>query len=318
MVEYGFEQKSFQANSVRVLVVSLFLAVVFVWAIALTPEHGGIMPAVFHKELLVDFINVGQGDSILIRTPRGRNFLIDGGMQIPFAQAKKENRELSLNYLRKLGIRKLDGLVVTHFHNDHLGGVVPVLKQTEVAKVWDPGNIFNTQIYKDYIDLCEKKRFLRVITKAGTVLDWGDELFVMALHPTEIGKSEEFSAINNTSITLLIRYGKFSMILAGDIEDDAEKEVARYGKALKSQIMKLPHHGSETSINKNFIDYVSPGIGVILVGRGNPFGHPSPPALNLYNRRGVQLYRSDHHGTIRLSIGGTSEEDFSFQVDRNL
>jgi len=192
------------------------------------------------------------------------------------------------------------------------------LKQIPVAKVWDPGNVFNTETYKDFVELCERKKIPRFIAKCGDILDWGEELFVTVLHPTETGKSFEFSAINNTSITLLIRYGKFSILLTGDIEEPVEKELTRYGKALKCQVLKIPHHGSETSIFKPFIDLVNPEIGVILVGRGNPFGHPSPKTLALYNLRGTQLYRTDHHGTIKLFIGGTDQKDFSFQVDRNL
>jgi len=108
MVDYGFQQRSFQSNAVRAIVVFLFLGTVFVWGIVLSPEHGGFMPEIFHKELWMDFINVGQGDSILIRTPLGRSYLVDGGMQVPPSQAKKEGRELAVNYLRRVGIRKLD------------------------------------------------------------------------------------------------------------------------------------------------------------------------------------------------------------------
>jgi competence protein ComEC len=316
MVEYGFEQKSFQSLNVKIVFIGLFLMALAVWAVALSPDHGGLYPVAFRPTIAVDFVNVGQGDAILIRTPLGKHFLIDGGENAPLGQAKSENRELIQHFLSRNGIRHLDGIVVTHYHNDHLGGIVPVLRQMKVKKIWDPGGDFNTQTFKDYADLCEKRRIPRIGVKAGDTLDWGKELFVGVLHPAEVSKLQDYSAINNTSVTLLLRYGKVSMLLTGDIEEDAEKEVAKYGEAIGCQVMKMPHHGSDTSIYRPFIDLVAPEFGIIMVGRLNPFGHPCPDMLKLYQGLGVQMYRTDHHGTIRLEIGGRDEGDFSIKVDR--
>jgi competence protein ComEC len=317
MSEYGFEQRSFQTNGIRLIVICLSLAVICVWAIVLSPDHGGFFPATFHKDLRVDFINVGQGDAILVRTPKGKNFLIDGGMSVPPAQAKNENRELVQNYLRRNGIRSLDGIVVTHFHNDHLGGIIPLLKQMKVAQIWDPGNEFSTQTYKDYLELLQKKRIPRKSAKAGDALDWGEEISVVVLHPSHSYQGAEFSTINNTSVTLLIRYGNCSFLTTGDIEEDAQAELAQYGEALRAAVLKIPHHGSDTSLHRTFLDLVSPEYGIIMVGRGNPFGHPKQSMLSLYLQKGVKIFRTDHHGTIRLTMGGKDPKDFSLQVDRN-
>jgi len=316
MPEYGFERKSFQSNIVKIVVTILMLAVMFVWTIVITPDHGGFVPIGYRKQLLVDFINVGQGDAVLLRTPRGKNFLIDGGTNTTSTQAKIENRELVQEYLRKVGVSSLDGIVVTHPHNDHLGGIIPVLKRYKTNKVWDCGSSFNTVTYEDYIALCDKKRIPRVAVKAGDILDWGEELFVQVLHPTHISKSLEFSDMNNKSVTLLIRFGKVTMLLTGDIEEKAQKEVARYGNGLAGQIIKAPHHGSETSLHLPFIKSVSPVQAVIQAGRDNPFGHPSDKMLNLYRNMGIKIFRNDQHGNIRLAIGGTDIKDFSFEVDR--
>ncbi|MBI3038201.1 MBL fold metallo-hydrolase [bacterium] len=320
MAHYGFEQKSFQDNKVRFLFVLNFLVVVYVWAIFLSPEHGGFYPDKSHTDLLIDFINIGQGDSILVRTPRGKNFLIDGGTNVPATQARSQNRELVQGYLRKTGVKRIDGIVVTHPHNDHLGGIIQVLKQFKVKKVWENGVVFNTVTYKDYVEICEKKRVPREVVKSGDILDWGDELFVEVLHPNQPLKPRDLSntEMNNSSVALFLRFGLFSILFPGDVEEASEMEISKYGKDLKCQVIKVPHHGSSTSIFKTFLNFVSPEAGVIQVGKDNPFRHPTREMLELYQERGIRVWRNDRHGTVRLTVGGKDPKDFNFMVDRGL
>ncbi|OQA09363.1 MAG: ComEC family competence protein [bacterium ADurb.Bin374] len=318
MKDYGFEQTSFKSTAMKVWFVVVFLIMVSVWAMVLSPDHGGIGPSAMNPKLRIDFVNVGQGDAILVRTPRGRVYLIDGGMNVSSTQAARENRDLIQNYLRTKRIRRLDGVVVTHNHNDHLGGIIPVLKLLKVDRIWDCGSVSNTQTYKEYAELCEKKRIPRMTAKAGDVLDWGSELFVTVLHPESVSKSQEFSDQNNMSVTLLVRYGKVTTLLCGDIEIAAEEEVARYGDEIRAQVVKIPHHGSDTSINKRFWNFVKPVLGIIQVGRDNPFGHPKPEALDLYRTMRIDLKRTDVNGTVRLLVGGETERDYTVEVDRNL
>lgn len=318
MTEYGFEQTSFQGTSKKVTFVIVFLIMISIWAMVLSPDHGGIGPSAMNPRLRIDFANVGQGDAILVRTPRGRAYLIDGGMNVSSTQAVRESRELIQNYLRMKRIRHLDGIVVTHNHNDHLGGIIPVIRLIKVDRIWDCGSVSNTQTYKEYADICEKKRIPRMTAKAGDVLDWGSELFVTVLHPEAISKSQEFSEMNNMSVTLLIKYGKVTTLLCGDIETEAEEEVARYGDAIHAQVVKIPHHGSDTSINKRFWEYVAPETGIIQVGRDNPFGHPKIEALDLYRKKNIALKRTDVNGSVRLLVGGEHERDYAVEVDRNL
>ncbi len=318
MTEYGFEQKSFQTTANRFIFIVLFLACVGVWAVFLSPNLAGLLPPAFHKELLIDFINVGQGDAILVRTPRGRAYLIDAGANVPLSQAKSEGRELVHHYLRREGVSRLDGVVVTHPHNDHLGGFPAVLKLMRVDQVWECGSKIDTVTFQDYVTLCQQKRIPRKVVQAGDLLDWGNELFVQVLHPVAVVNSEEFSDLNNMSVTLLVRYGKVAVLLTGDIEEKAEMELTRYGPGLKVQVLKVPHHGSETSLYKPFLDLVAPEYAIIQVGRNNPFRHPSPSALSLYGGMQTKLYRTDYHGNIRLIIGGRDARDYAFKVDRDM
>jgi competence protein ComEC len=223
---------------------------------------------------------------------------------------------LTHNYLRSLGVGRLDGVVITHWHNDHLGGLLPVLRLLDVDVVYEPPGSFETEAYKDFEAICSKQHIRRVTTKAGDVLDWGNELFVQALHPEKPLTGKEYSDVNNLSIVLLIRYGKVQMLFAGDIEEDSEREVMKYGESIKSQVLKVPHHGSDTSDYFRFLQMVSPEVGVIMVGANNAFKHPSPRTLTNYGRIGTKLYRTDRQGNIRLFVGGRDAKDYRFEQDQ--
>lgn len=318
MNRYGFEQKSFQSRKTNFVFFVLLIAVIFVWALLFSSDLGGLVQSNLHPELRIDFVNVGQGDAILVRTPGGRNYLIDGGQTATIADARKENRELIQLYLRDKGITRLDGIVVTHWHNDHLGGIIPVLRLYDVPEIWECPTSFETETFKSYEELCAKKRIKRISTRAGDVLEWGNELFVQVLHPDAKSRTHNYSDMNNMSIVLLIRYGKVQVMLAGDIEDDGEREVLKYGEGIKSQVLKVPHHGSDTSDYAPFIRTVAPEVAVIQVGRNNSFKHPSDKTLLEYGAAGSRIYRSDRHGNIRLYVGGKDEKDYRFEVDRTL
>lgn len=319
MADYGFEQRSFQSTSVVFLFVCLFLAAFFAWGIALSPDLAGFGVAAFKPHLQIDFINVGQGDAMLVHTPAGRKYLIDAGVQVSTAQARQEKRELVHQYLAEKRVTRLDGIVVTHPHNDHLGGIVPVLRLFQVDQIWECGSKIDTVTFQDYQDLCENRRIRRITAKAGDILDWGDELFVQVLHPTGISQSQKFSDLNNMSITLLIRYGKINTLLTGDIEEDAQHDIAEYGRDLGCQIVKIPHHGSDTSLFLPFLKFLKAKVGIIQVGKANPFRHPAEATINLYSAQlGIKLYRNDRNGNIRAIIRGNTEQDFEIEVDRDI
>ncbi|MDN5280418.1 MAG: competence protein ComEC [Clostridiales bacterium] len=318
MAKYGFEQKSFQSRKTNFVFFFLLIAVLYVWAVLLSDDLGGLVQTNLHPELRIDFVDVGQGDAMVVRTPAGKTYLIDGGTNVTMADARRENRELIQNYLRNLGITRLDGVVITHWHNDHLGGIIPVLRLYDVPQIWECPTNFETDTFKKYEDICAKKRIRRISARAGDVLEWGNELFVQVLHPDKKTRTHEYSDMNNMSIVLMIRYGKVQTLLAGDIEEEGEREVLKYGEGIKSQILKIPHHGSDTSDYSRFLKTVSPEIGVLMVGRNNSFRHPSDKALLAYGALGTKIFRTDRHGNIRLSVGGKDEKDYRFVVDRRL
>lgn len=316
MSKYGFEQKSFRSRRTNFVFSVLLIMVFFVWALVISPDHGGLATNKINTELRLDFVNVGQGDAILIRTPKGKAYLVDGGAGASLADARRENRELIQNYLRNLKISRLDGVIITHWHFDHLGGLLPVLRLFTVDKIWETLSAFKTEAFADYENICSKRKIRRISARAGDVLDWGNELFVQVLNPEKPTSSKEYSDVNNMSVAFLIRYGKVQVLLAGDIEEEAEREIMKYGEGISSQVLKVPHHGSDTSDYFRFLQQVSPEVGVIMVGRNNAFKHPSTRTLDHYERLGTKLYRTDRHGNIRLFVGGKDENDFRFEVDQ--
>lgn len=318
MGKFGFEQKSFQSKKTNIVFFILLIAVIFVWALLISPDHGGLASVDLSQQLRLDFVNVGQGHAVLIRTPMGQAYLVDGGTNIPYSQARRENRELIQSYLRDLGVRKLDGVVVTHWHNDHLGGINQVLEMYKVDKIWEIPTDFDTEAYRKYEEITARRRVRRITARAGDVLEWGNELFVQVLHPDSGSRGHSFSDQNNMSIVLAIRYGKVQVLLTGDIEQEAQREVVKYGSGLNSQVMQIPHHGANTSDFMPFIEEVSPQVGVIQVGRNNPFNHPSDSILLAYSQLNTNLYRTDRHGNVRLLIGGKTPDDYRFDVDRRL
>ncbi len=318
MSKYGYEQKSFQSKKTNFVFFMLLIVVIFVWALVLSPDHGGLVSVSLNPELRIDFVNVGQGDAVLIRTPKGKVFLVDGGVNVPVADARREGRELIQNYLRSQKISRLDGLVITHWHNDHLGGIIPVLRLFEVDKIYETPSTFNTEAWQTYDEICKKDRIQRISVKAGDVLEWGNELFVQVINPEKPVSSKEYSEVNNMSVALLLRYGKVQTLLAGDIEEDAEREIMKYGEGIRSQILKVPHHGADTSDYMPFLQLVKAEAGIISVGRSNAFRHPSPRAISHHERVGTKLYRTDRHGNIRLFIGGKDTRDYRFVVDQRL
>ena len=318
MKSFGIKEKSFTNQNINALLGTLGILVIIVLAIIASPDHAGLVDKSMDSSLRIDFINVGQGDSILLRTPKGRNFLIDGGTNITEVEAGKAGREAVHSYIRSLKVRKLDGLVITHWHNDHLSGLLPVLKQINVAVIYEVPAGIKSDAYREYETLCKRMNIKRTTVKAGQILEWGDELFVQVLHPEDTYASEKASEINDDSVVLAVRYGKVQTLLCGDIEEDSEREILKYNEALKSQIVKIPNHGADTSDYQPFLKMVGARVGIISVGSNNPFKYPSNRTLERYEALGTKIYRTDYNGNIHAVISGKDENDFHISVDRNL
>jgi competence protein ComEC len=246
-----------------------------------------LLYALFHvfekKELSVTFLDVGQGDSEVIELPDGKTVVIDTG---------RTGRETAA-YLQCMGTGDIDALVLTHSDSDHAGGMEEIVKRFYVKEIWDNG----LMLYPEGVSLPERRRAL----ERGDILEAGNYR-ITVLHPYKgfytIGGNEDREE-NNSSVVLKMSGKKISFLMTGDIEDEAETDVAHLKKWLSSDVIKMPHHGSRTSANEEFLSEVSPAIAVISAGRDNSYGHPSPEVLE--KLAGKKIVRTDRDGAVKMT-----------------
>lgn len=259
-------------------------------------------PSLSGGELEVHFIDVGQGDSILIQTT-SKNILIDGG-----------NRgNIALNYLNNRGIETLDLVIGTHPHADHIGGLINVMEAIPVREVIDPGVVHTTKTFEDYLTLIDEKNIKFSEGRAGMTRDLGGGAAMQIIHPS----SPSSSHLNNASIVARVTFGQISFLFTGDAEAEAESQILNRGYTLDSTILKVGHHGSRTSTTAAFLSAVGPDAGVIMCGTGNTYGHPHKETLHKLHSAGVNIYRTDIQGNIIITTDGktysVSDEPHSYQ-----
>ena len=251
-------------------------------------------------ELLITFIDVGQGDSILVETPDERKVLIDAGPKtvVPFLHTK--------------GINSLDMVVLTHPHDDHAGGLPAVLQEIKVKEVLDTALPYESYAYRNFLRLINENRIKYNIAKAGQFIDLGD-VKASILGPPEQFIEGTLSDPNNNSIVIRLVYGKTSFMLTGDLAFEGEKEIMDKGYDIKSDVLKIGHHGSATSTSDEFLDEVRPKVAVISVGKYNKFGHPSHKTLDRLSERGIRIFRTDEDGAVFVRSDGRRVEVSSYR-----
>jgi len=276
--------------SLKWLVLPLLVVAILVWSVALTTPD---------DKLHVSFLDVGQGDAILIQMPNGQNILIDGG-----PDPQKINLELS----KKLPFwdRTIDLVVCTQPQADHVTGLVDVLQRYKVKQVLESGVSYNSSIYQIWRNLVEEKQIKRNTAQAGQEIDLGNGIKMEVLNPPESLWQGTSDDVDNNGVVLRLSWGKFSFLFTADIGEEVEFELIGQRANLKSTVLKVAHHGSKTSTTSQFIAAVDPEVAVISVGADNTFGHPSPEVVErLINRLGENnVYRTDEDGTIEFITDG--------------
>ena len=272
------------------LIPPLLIIAILVWSVALT------MP---DDKLHISFLDVGQGDAILIQTPDSQNILIDGG---------PDPQKIGLELGKRLPFwdRTIDLMVSTQPQADHVTGLVEVLQRYKVKQVLEPGVPYNSSIYHEWLKLVEEKQIKHEVARAGQEIDLGKGIKMEILNPpTELfeGTSDD---VDNSGVVLRLTWGKVSFLLTADIRQEAELELIKQRANLRSTVLKVAHHGSKTSTYPQFLAAADPEIAVISVGADNRFGHPSPEVVNrLIDRLGEdKVYRTDRDGTIEFITDG--------------
>lgn len=256
--------------------------------------------------LRVSVLDVGEGDAMLVEFPRGETMLVDAG---PRTGASDAGERVVVPFLRRFGISRIDLLVLTHPHSDHLGGIPSVLNSLEVRRVVDSGQAEGSSLYAEYLHAVQSSGARHLKVGKGDILEVSSEARVFVLSPDSSllvrDSSGQNGNLNNTSIALRVVYGQTSILLAGDAERAAEEAMVQaYGGFLESSMLKAGHHGSSTSSGGQFVTTVRPSVVAISVGKHNKFRHPSSSVIRRLESMGVQLMRTDDDGAIMLESDG--------------
>ena len=242
-------------------------------------------------DLHVYVLNIGQGDSILVRLSTGENILIDGG---PDEAVLRELADVLPLYERKI-----DVVILTHPHADHMNGLLDVLQHYEVSSVLVTGVYYHSSAYDEFIDQVVREKTAVYFARADTDYRLGTVALDM-VYPLKLLQGDRYENINNSSISfrLLSRDGIF--YFSGDLEKEGEEELLKSGQDLRADIFKAGHHGSRTSSSEALLDAIQPKIALISCGINNTFKHPHPETLKHLAERGIQFFRTDLDGRIEV------------------
>lgn len=254
-----------------------------------TPASPGILE--------IHFIDVGQGDATLLRGP-DFTILIDAG---------RHDRDDVVPYLKAVGVERIDLVVGTHPHADHIGQMAKVIETFPVGDVWLSGDEHTSRTFEKLLDAILESGAGYHEPRAGEVFTLGSAR-IEVVHPERV--TGDF---NNGSIALRITFGDVTILFTGDAEAPAELEMIRRGHDLSADILHVGHHGSRTSTSREFLEAVRPKVAVYSAGAGNEYGHPHAEVIERLLEYGVAIYGTDVHGTIKVTTDGRSH---TIEVER--
>lgn len=259
----------------------IFYFMMFVSPLVLSAEQ---------ESIFVHFINVGQGDSILVQTPENKHILIDGG---PPRSGKKV-----VQYLKKQNVKKIDLLIATHPDIDHIGGLINVLKSIPVKKALDIGKVHTTKTFMGYMYQLFKQKTPLVIAEEGKMLDVSETVELKVLNAYDSGENN-----NEASLVLQLSYGEINFLFMGDVGKEVESQLLdEYN--LQADIMKIGHHGSKTSTSLSFLEAVNPQIAFITYQQGNKYGHPVDHVIQNLHRVDAQIFSTGVYGDTVVETDG--------------
>ncbi|MFW5787903.1 MAG: DNA internalization-related competence protein ComEC/Rec2 [Halanaerobiales bacterium] len=251
----------------------------------------------FSPALEVIFFDVGQGDSILLNTPGQHHILVDGGGQVN--RDSDMGEQVLLPYFKQQGIYSLDLVFVTHFHDDHAAGIKSILRKRKVEVLVLPQGAGDNELGREIIRLAREKGTEVLSAHREDYFRAGEVLFEV-LHPDKDNSLDQ----NNNSLVLKIIYDRISFLFTGDLEKEGEKELLQEEPDLKSQVLKVGHHGAGSSSSHEFLQAVAPREAVISVGENNFFGHPDSKVLDKIKNYGINTWRTDRQGAIIIKTRG--------------
>jgi len=263
---------------------------IFIWYAVLVEDRRGV--------LTVAFLDIGQGDAIYIEAPNGNQMLIDGGPPKAVLSA--------LRTVMPFYDRTIDMIMVTNPDKDHMAGFIDVLESYKVGMVLEPGTVGASAEYKILERLVSEERAKKTIARRGQII-WLDKKHGVGFQILFPDRDILGLATNDGSIVGRLFYGDTSIMFTGDSPDNIERYlVSLDGKSLRSDVLKVGHHGSRTSTTQEFVGFVSPTMAVISDGKGNSYGHPHKETLDSLEKFGIIVFRTDQVGTIMMESDGES------------
>ncbi len=247
--------------------------------------------------LTVDFINVGQGDSALIIC-NGKAMLVDTG--------EKEYYTLVEHQLKKRGVEKLDFVVASHPHSDHIGAMSKIIENYEIGTLLmpeiDEKSLDDTEVYQGF------KWALKNNSVQVEYVRAGDEYTLSDAKIEILSPGKNFEEINDMSVVFMLTYGENKFLFTGDIEEEAENAILQSGADLKCDVLKIAHNGSDTSTSEEFLERAAPEIAVISVGKNNEYGHPKRKFIRRLLRSDILIYRTDYDGMVSFLVPSVKSE----------
>lgn len=241
--------------------------------------------------LKVHYLDVGQGDSIFVELPNNETMLIDA--------AESYQSENIINYLKNLNYQKIDYVIGTHPHTDHIGGLKNIINTFEIGKIYMPKVVSTTKTYESLLMAIKDKNLKINTAKAGTSIIDTDALKINILAPN----NSTYTELNNYSVVTKITYGTTKFLFMGDAEKLSENEIK---ENVTADVIKIGHHGSNTSSSIDFIKKVNAKYGIISVGLNNKYNLPKEETITNWENSGTKIYLTSTNGTIRASSDGTN------------
>lgn len=250
--------------------------------------------------LTVSFLDVGQADSILIAKDN-EYMLIDAG--------NNEDGPKLVTYFKKLGITKFKIVIATHAHEDHIGGMDDIIENFTIDNFYMPDTITTTKTFEDVLDALEAKQIAFQTPKINEKLSFQDATLKI------ISIDSAANNLNDTSIVSRLKYGTTSFLFMGDASSKVESRLL--SQEIRSDVLKVGHHGSRYSTTLTFLEKVSPSYAVISTGKNNSYDHPHTEILNRLNKNNIKIYRTDEQGTIIAKSNGTIINFSTIKTDTN-
>ena len=273
-----FKHKSYKALKIILTISAIIISISF-----LTQNNN----VNYENKMIIHYIDVGQGDCILIQV-NNKNLLIDSG--------PSSNRKDLLNYLEKLDIKKLDYIIATHPHEDHIGNMDTIIKRYDIGSFYSPKVITSSTTFENMISaLVDKNLKINVLKKGVKGIDLGKNTEIEVFSPLENISSDN---LNDYSPIIKITFFNNSFLFTGDAEISTEDTVLSQNNNLNCDILKVGHHGSSTSTSTDFLISTNPSVAIISVGKNNSYGHPTSETLSLLNSYNIRTIRTDINGTV--------------------